>query len=183
MFSLFDNLILMHKGRCIYFGPINGIPAYFGDRNFNIPNGFNTADWVISVAKTLKTEEDMVNKGFLQENVPLEYVEKNEIEGDEKEIEVAKPIGFSSFTTSVIELTKRQMRHFFRNSKFMILRFAMAIMGGKLHIFNLCRPSLNYARAAKPITFSCLYNYYSLTPIRCPNWSLPQWRRKTRFIY
>lgn len=148
VFSLFDNLILMHKGRCIYSGPIEEIQSFFGDRDFNMPNGFNTADWVISVANTLKTEEDMENKGFLDEDMLLD-VEKNQMKDDTTGVEQGKPKGLSSSTAQdsswkdvFVELTKRQMRNFLRNSKFMILRFSMAIMGGKLHLFSLAHPSL-----------------------------------------
>ena len=198
VFSLFDNLILMHKGRCIYSGPIEQIQTFFGDRGFNMPHGFNTADWVISVAKTLKTEEDMENKGFIDKDMLLDVeknkmkddatgveqakpkglcssmtdwvisvakslkteedmenkdfldedmlldVEKNKMKDDATGVEKAKPKGLcssmtqdSSYKDVFVELTKRQMRNFLRNSKFMILRFSMAIMGGKLHLFSL----------------------------------------------
>lgn len=107
-----------------------------------MPNGYNTADWVIAVAKTLKTEEDMENKGFLDEDM-LHDVEKNQMGDDATGVEKARPKDMSSsmtmtkgssWATSVVELNKRQMRNFLRNSKFMIIRFSMAVMGGKPHL-------------------------------------------------
>lgn len=47
IFASFDRLILLHKGRVMYQGPVSQIKSYFGDRGYPSPPDYNPADWIM----------------------------------------------------------------------------------------------------------------------------------------
>ena len=49
MFALFDNAMLLAKGKLIYFGPVSHIRNYFDSVDYPMPENTNPADWLITV--------------------------------------------------------------------------------------------------------------------------------------
>ena len=63
IFSSFDRLILLNKGRIMYQGSVDNVPTYFGERGYPCPTNFNPADWVMSVAIS-NSVETLQKSGF-----------------------------------------------------------------------------------------------------------------------
>ncbi|KAF2657896.1 hypothetical protein K491DRAFT_653925 [Lophiostoma macrostomum CBS 122681] len=49
LYDLFDKVLLIHEGRCCYFGPADHAAKYFKSLGFVQPNRWTTADFVTSV--------------------------------------------------------------------------------------------------------------------------------------
>ena len=47
--ALFDQLILLAKGRTVYSGPFSGCQAYFDSIGFSCPPGYNIADYLVDL--------------------------------------------------------------------------------------------------------------------------------------
>jgi ABC-type sulfate/molybdate transport systems ATPase subunit len=47
IFSTFDHLILLNKGRLMYAGPVTNVPAYFAMKDYPMPPNYNPADWIM----------------------------------------------------------------------------------------------------------------------------------------
>jgi ABC-type multidrug transport system ATPase subunit len=47
--ALFDQLILLAKGRTVYSGPFENCQAYFDDIGYTCPPGFNIADYIVDL--------------------------------------------------------------------------------------------------------------------------------------
>ena len=47
--ALFDQLVLLAKGRCVYSGPFNRVQQYFDDQGYPCPLGFNIADYLVDL--------------------------------------------------------------------------------------------------------------------------------------
>ena len=47
IFKSFDNLILLNKGRVMYQGPVEEVPAFFDARSNPVPPNYNPADWIM----------------------------------------------------------------------------------------------------------------------------------------
>jgi ABC-type multidrug transport system ATPase subunit len=57
IFTSFDRLILMNKGRVMYQGNVADVPSYFKDRGHAVPLNYNPADWIMNVAQANSIEE------------------------------------------------------------------------------------------------------------------------------
>lgn len=51
IFSSFDHLILLHRGRVLFQGSVKSVPEVFASRGHPCPINYNPADWVINVAQ------------------------------------------------------------------------------------------------------------------------------------
>src|SRR5690554_5335955 len=49
IYDLFDKVLLLYEGRCIYFGPANAARQYFIDLGFVCPSRQTTADFLTAV--------------------------------------------------------------------------------------------------------------------------------------
>jgi len=47
--ALFDQLVLLAKGRAVYSGPFDSCQAYFGNIGYTCPPGFNIADYLVDL--------------------------------------------------------------------------------------------------------------------------------------
>ena len=50
--ALFDQMILLTRGRLVYSGPTASLPAFFGENGAPVPAGFNIADHALNVINT-----------------------------------------------------------------------------------------------------------------------------------
>lgn len=67
IFSSFDHLILMNKGRVMYQGSVSDVPSYFAERNHPNPPNYNPADWIMNVAQSNSIQE-LDESGFFPED-------------------------------------------------------------------------------------------------------------------
>lgn len=49
IYAMFDNLLLLSEGRCMYFGQAQQAEAYFARQGFSCPRGFNPSDYFLDV--------------------------------------------------------------------------------------------------------------------------------------
>lgn len=47
IFSSFDHLILLNKGRIMYAGNVHNVPAFFAMHDYPMPPNYNPADWIM----------------------------------------------------------------------------------------------------------------------------------------
>lgn len=47
--ALFDQLVLLAKGRCVYSGPFEKVQQYFDNQGYPCPPGFNIADYLVDL--------------------------------------------------------------------------------------------------------------------------------------
>ncbi|EGC32812.1 hypothetical protein DICPUDRAFT_155206 [Dictyostelium purpureum] len=101
IYNLFDNVMILEKGRCIYFGPINKAKQYFLDLGFDCEPRKSTPDFLTGVTNP---QERIIRQGF-EGRVPetsaeFETVWRNseiyrdmlrEQEEYEKKIEIEQP--------------------------------------------------------------------------------------------
>tara|TARA_R110002003_G_scaffold357_5_gene19117 strand:- start:4659 stop:8123 length:3465 start_codon:yes stop_codon:yes gene_type:complete len=66
LYDLFDKVLLIHEGRCCYFGPADKAAAYFKNLGFNRPERWTTADFLTS---TTDEHERQIREGY-EDRVP-----------------------------------------------------------------------------------------------------------------
>jgi ABC-type multidrug transport system ATPase subunit len=67
IFNSFDRLILLHKGRVLFQGPVKDVPLSFAACGYPVPINFNPADWVVNVAQKYAIP-DLERAGFFQDD-------------------------------------------------------------------------------------------------------------------
>ena len=65
IFSSFDHLILLHKGRVMYQGAVKDVPDFFAACGHPCPHVYNPADWVVNIAQKYPIDE-LQQCGFYQ---------------------------------------------------------------------------------------------------------------------
>jgi hypothetical protein len=63
IFNSFDRLILLNRGRVMFQGLVQDVPAYFADRKHPCPSNYNPADFIMNVAQTVPIP-DLDRDGF-----------------------------------------------------------------------------------------------------------------------
>jgi ABC-type multidrug transport system ATPase subunit len=56
IFNSFDHLILLHKGRVLFQGPVKRVPEFFSARGHKCPANYNPADFVVNMAQRHSVE-------------------------------------------------------------------------------------------------------------------------------
>jgi len=102
IFQSFDRLVLLHQGRLMYQSPVATIADDFGRMSHPIPDQYNTADWVLDVAQSVKIEELETNGFFPSEP---KIVHGN---GLDSEIVALKNDDRVSIWTELVELCHRE---------------------------------------------------------------------------
>ncbi|KAJ3104864.1 hypothetical protein HK100_003992, partial [Physocladia obscura] len=57
IFALFDQLLVLAKGQMVYSGPANSVIAHFSQLGFQVPIGFNVADYLIDLTTQSSNSE------------------------------------------------------------------------------------------------------------------------------
>lgn len=135
IFSSFDQLILMNKGRVMYQGAVDDVPEYFRVRGNPLPPKYNPADWIMSVAQSIPVDE-LGEKGFFpvdERDLPAPFTEK--VEGkDELGITLTehhvlgtfdeRPVGL---LTQISMLFSRELKNLKRDKAAVGARFGLTI--------------------------------------------------------
>ena len=131
IFSSFDRLILLNKGRVMYQGHVQNVQSYFGDRGHPCPPNYNPADWVMHVAlSNTITELDIA--GYFPEDERNIGASFSRGKKDGKDIlgitnrdhssDVESPLGLRQ---QMKLLFKREIKHLIRNRHALKARMLM----------------------------------------------------------
>lgn len=66
LYDLFDKVVLIHEGRCCYFGPTDKAAKYFNSLGFTCPERWTTADFLTSVTDE---HERKIREGY-EDRIP-----------------------------------------------------------------------------------------------------------------
>lgn len=64
--ALFDQLVLLAKGRVVYSGPFSGCQQYFDQIGYSCPPGFNIADYLVDLTMHAGTERTPADDSAIQ---------------------------------------------------------------------------------------------------------------------
>ena len=135
IFNSFDRLILMNKGRVMYQGAVNDVPAYFGERGHPTPPNYNPADWIMNVAQAVELDQLDKDGFFPNDTRALPDAFKNKVDGkDELGITLTErhasddfddtPVGPAGQT---LMLFQREIRNLYRDTAAIGARFGLTI--------------------------------------------------------
>mmetsp|Transcript_15705 Transcript_15705/g.64188 ORF Transcript_15705/g.64188 Transcript_15705/m.64188 type:complete len:461 (-) Transcript_15705:872-2254(-) len=125
IFTLFDRLLLLSKGRVMYFGPATDAVAYFSGLNYRCPSNFNPADFFIDLisvdnrsekkSKTSNARIDLLEDAFLkhEENLKSTLDDKLSETYEDEPIEKQRKYA-SSWTQELYYVMKRQFKQVLR---------------------------------------------------------------------
>eukprot|EP00934_Nitzschia_sp_Nitz4_P005064 Nitzschia sp. Nitz4//scaffold82_size85912//3498//7449//NITZ4_005123-RA/size85912-processed-gene-0.90-mRNA-1//1//CDS//3329558781//5054//frame0 len=140
IFSSFDRLLLLNKGRVMYNGSVDAVGDYFGQRGHPLPLKYNPADWVMYVAQSVPIDE-LDQKGFfIKDTRDLPEAFTGKVEGKDSlgitmtENDLAgkvdhRPVGF---VTQLSILFARELRNLQRDTASIGARFGLTIFLGIL---------------------------------------------------
>ena len=82
--SGFDHMILLHKGKVAFHGPVEDAPNFFAARGFACPSNYNLGDWMLQVAQTYPIGV-LSQQGFYakDEKFAIEYTKTTSLVEDE----------------------------------------------------------------------------------------------------
>ncbi|KIW17505.1 hypothetical protein PV08_04699 [Exophiala spinifera] len=93
--ALFDQLILLAKGRTVYSGPFSSCQAYFDHIGYSCPPGFNIADYLVDL-----TMHASIPRSPIFEDVAREFPERDGIGTESSSTRAVKSIAsFSNVST------------------------------------------------------------------------------------
>ena len=119
IFSQFDRLILLNKGRVMYQGDVPKIPEDFENLNHPIPANYNPADWVVETAQ-MNSMDDLERDGFFWEQ-PSSF-----LDNFKNDVELALPPGQKvSLWVEFMMLQQREMMSLKRNPTPMIINVGL----------------------------------------------------------
>jgi ABC-type multidrug transport system ATPase subunit len=149
IFNSFDHLILLNKGLVMYRGSVAAVPSYFSERNFPVPQNYNPADWIMSVAQQ-NSIADLTKSGFF-DTEPSSIEPPTRVSHLQAEGKIVNPLGISlhddssqdttdidkilikgdyqhvSFATQTRVLYKREFTNLKRDKGSLIARFGITI--------------------------------------------------------
>jgi hypothetical protein len=131
VFASFDNLILLNRGMIMYQGPVDKCPEYFAEHSYAIPEHYNPADWIMTIAQKY-TKEMMIEEKFCTSNrLSLPAAELTNGDDLQASLGVGKHTGLNenewkhvSFLTEVRLLFQRELKNTVRN-KLVRARFGL----------------------------------------------------------
>lgn len=139
MFSAIDNLIQMNHGRCMYQGAVSDIPDYFAKRGHPVPENYNPADWILNVSEGGSSPDELQKQGFFS-NFPGEesristckLLIESKLKHSLPSSESSEIKNRATMWQEVMLLLKRGFLHAFRDSKLLLLRFAIIGLGAAI---------------------------------------------------
>uniref|UniRef100_A0A7S2LEQ2 ABC transporter domain-containing protein n=1 Tax=Leptocylindrus danicus TaxID=163516 RepID=A0A7S2LEQ2_9STRA len=122
VFASLDYLLLLNKGRVMYNGRVEGVPASFGELGYPCPPNYNPSDHMMLVAQTVeetKLEADGFFPADTRDLPPVEKIGKSDATVDNTE-RVSK-------TTELKLLFEREMLNLKRDTVPLYIRFGITI--------------------------------------------------------
>ncbi|EFA79509.1 ABC transporter G family protein [Heterostelium album PN500] len=151
IYSLFDKVIVLEKGRCIYFGPGTEAKKYFLDLGFECEPRKSTPDFLTGVTNP---QERMIRPGFEESapqtsaefeaawlRSPLYHAMLDEQSAYDKQIEIEQPsIDFVAEVRAEKSRTTSKSRpyttSFFTQVRALTIRHFQLIWGNKFSLFS-----------------------------------------------
>ncbi|KAK7903728.1 FAD-dependent urate hydroxylase [Exophiala xenobiotica] len=100
--ALFDQLILLAKGRTVYSGPFSSCQAYFDSIGYSCPPGFNIADYLVDL-----TMHASVPRSPIFDDVPREFPERDGLGTESSSTRAVKSIASISNNSTEHEPPQR----------------------------------------------------------------------------
>eukprot|EP00189_Rhodosorus_marinus_P012759 CAMPEP_0184738390 /NCGR_PEP_ID=MMETSP0315-20130426/1043_1 /TAXON_ID=101924 /ORGANISM="Rhodosorus marinus, Strain UTEX LB 2760" /LENGTH=689 /DNA_ID=CAMNT_0027206073 /DNA_START=198 /DNA_END=2267 /DNA_ORIENTATION=- len=125
IFTLFDRLLLLSKGRVMYFGPATDAVAYFSALNYRCPANFNPADFFIDLisvdtrserkSKTSNARIDLLEDAFLKHDEDQKVTADDKASDAYDEMPIEKQPKYASrWTQELYYVMKRQFKQVLR---------------------------------------------------------------------
>jgi hypothetical protein len=127
VFSLFDKVIFMAKGRIFYQGSVPNISLFFGDRGNPCPENYNPADFVMNLCQSV--EGDDLEKLFMP--VPDDCLSEKSMGGGGSHRQEMSEMAFqvqSSFGKQMVNLAYREFVGLVRDTGALQTRFSVTIL-------------------------------------------------------
>ncbi|TMW64830.1 hypothetical protein Poli38472_008997 [Pythium oligandrum] len=173
VFELFDNVMMLNKGRVMYHGPVNQVVGYFEDLGFHCPPNRDVADYLMDLGTKQQHQYEMARSdGSMHPRKAREFAEIFEkssihdlmladLDGphdpvllkDKSEHFDAIPEFHQSFIASVYTLVRRQMKITMRNTAFITGRFFMVFLMGLLYSSTFWQVDAKNAQVMMGILF------------------------------
>ncbi|KAI8876069.1 hypothetical protein K501DRAFT_201265, partial [Backusella circina FSU 941] len=146
IFHLFDKVMVLDEGRCIYFGPASGAKNYFIDMGFHCPDRKSTPDFLTGLCNMNERE---IRKGF-NGKVPLNSVQFEKVykesdmyakmmcERDEYEAKIEQDKPYESFKEAFRDAHQKRaskrspfVASYYQQVKALTIRQSQLIYGDK----------------------------------------------------
>lgn len=75
IFQCFSHIILLYQGRCVFQGQPQDAIVYFSKLGFDLPRGFNPADFYLKILSNTPPDDESKNQSFFQR--PIEILRKS----------------------------------------------------------------------------------------------------------
>lgn len=123
IFNALDNLLLLDRGMVMYEGPVSDVCDYFGQKSFKVPNHYNPADFIMTIAQTVP-RETLIENGFFGP-----HKDQPSVHVDKRNSSIANlPDHKVGFPVQVSLLFRRELYNLKRNKKALAARTGMTIM-------------------------------------------------------
>ena len=128
IWELFDRLTLLKRGRVMYEGRRANANQKFAACGYPLPPNYNPADWVMTVAQTVRTE-DLQSAGFFPVNDFSHDGMHMDLESEDGVMISSVPMeNRVGFATQTIWLLQRNVQDFTRNIHPLRTRTAMTLL-------------------------------------------------------
>ncbi|KAF4670426.1 hypothetical protein FOZ61_000122, partial [Perkinsus olseni] len=125
VFHLFDDVLFLWEGYCIYHGPVDEVEDYFARLGHSVPESFNPADFILFLTQTLDSEELQMMAAKWSERESASLMEPKVLcKGDHHDIPSSER---SSFLVQFVALWKRDVKGFFRDTNSLRARLAFTV--------------------------------------------------------
>lgn len=132
IFALFDDLLLLHEGRMVYYGAAINVIEYFENWGYEFPKYSNPADYVFMHVLREMSVEEMTTKWNESEEKRrmMRLIEEVQELSSESSVELSKYK--SPFWTQFKYLTNRASKNAIRNELIIKVRFFQSVFIGLL---------------------------------------------------
>lgn len=126
MFELFDKLMLISKGKTVYFGDAKKAVAYFSELGFDCPENFNFTDYILDIStQDFRSEKKLGDSETKIKVLQEKWAEREKLKAPPETVQELGDIKFhakrkKSFFQEVPVVLGRQFREYFRNYIFII---------------------------------------------------------------
>jgi ABC-type multidrug transport system ATPase subunit len=134
IFNSFDHLILLNRGRVMYQGSTQKVPAVFAECKHPVPPNYNPADWIMNVAQVYDQKQLVADGFFPEDKRQMAECFTDDVGKDGLGITVTdhtneagfdkRPVGM---VTETQMLFKREATNFVRDTTAVAARFGLTI--------------------------------------------------------
>ncbi|CAF4569238.1 unnamed protein product [Rotaria socialis] len=139
IFKLFDSVIFMCKGECVYHGPINNIETYFSTLGYQCKLHDNPTDFVLDILiDAHRTPETLtkLNDAYKQSSMHIDVLARAQQEDNTENQELFQSTivveAAQALRTEIFYVSQRTLRNALRNPAMALAQVVVSIMIGFL---------------------------------------------------